>query len=209
MAVPRGSGGGPRGSPGRLRRRSFGPILRDRPGGACRSASGPLPELGVDGTRSSSSPPVIPIPSTHEGNGVPAIRSALLILLVLVSACRGGDTGEALPGTVQIAVTPTPPITGPALVVVEIHDDAGAPVTGAEVEVEGTMDHAGMVPVRETARDEGEGRYRVQAFEFTMGGDWILLAHITLPDGTTGVHRTRVRVASGNPSDPPNGSSER
>ena len=150
-----------------------------------------------------------PGPSIRRAREARRIRPGLLILLVLISACRGGDTGEALPGTVELAVTPTPPITGPALVVVEIHDDAGDPVTGAEVDVEATMDHAGMVPVREVARDEGDGRYRIQSFEFTMGGDWILRAHITLPDGTAGIHETRVRVASGGAADPSNGSTQR
>ena len=129
--------------------------------------------------------------------------SMVMVMMVLVSGCRGDGTGDALPGSVEIAVTPTPPLTGPALVVVELRDEDGHPVPDAEVQVEGTMEHAGMVPVREPALHEGDGRYRVQSFEFTMGGDWILMAHVTLADGTTGTHRSRVRVASaGDDSEP-------
>jgi hypothetical protein len=39
-----------------------------------------------------------------------------------------------------------------------------------------------MRPVFGEAREAGPGRYEA-TIEFTMGGDWIILIHITLPDG--------------------------
>lgn len=120
----------------------------------------------------------------------------LLALLSLTTACRG-DAGDDLPVEARISVAPTPPLVGPALVVVELTDLAGDPVEGARVRVEGTMTHAGMVPVFADAEPTGGGRYRVQEFDFTMGGDWILRAHITLPDGTGGIREREVRVVSG------------
>jgi hypothetical protein len=120
----------------------------------------------------------------------------LLALLPLLAGCRG-DAGDDLPVEARVSVAPTPPLVGPALVVVELTDAEGEPVDGARVQVEGTMTHAGMVPVFADAEPTGGGRYRIQEFDFTMGGDWILRVHITLPDGTRGVREREVRVVSG------------
>jgi hypothetical protein len=125
-----------------------------------------------------------------------SLLPVLVVLLPLLAACRG-DAGDDLPVEARISVAPTPPLVGPALVVVELTDTEGDPVEGARVRVEGTMTHAGMVPVFADAEPTGEGRYRVQEFDFTMGGDWILRVHITLPDGTEGIREREVRVISG------------
>lgn len=122
-------------------------------------------------------------------------RLGIVALALLLSACRGDHPGEPLPGRVDIAVTPTPPIVGPNRIIIEIRDSDSQPVEGARVRLEGTMEHAGMVPVRESASEEGNGRYGIPSFDFTMAGDWILRADITLPDGAGGVHRSKVRVA--------------
>lgn len=126
----------------------------------------------------------------------PPLLLLLVFLLSLTSACRG-DAGDDLPVEARISVAPTPPLVGPALVVVELTDLEGTAVDGARVRLEGTMTHAGMVPVFADAEPTGDGRYRVQAFTFTMGGDWILRAHITLPDGTAGIRERETRVISG------------
>ena len=44
------------------------------------------------------------------------------------------------------------------------------------------MSHAGMRPVFSEARELEPGRYEAP-IEFTMGGDWIILVRVTLPDG--------------------------
>lgn len=44
------------------------------------------------------------------------------------------------------------------------------------------MSHSGMRPVFGEATEVGPGRYEALV-EFTMGGDWIILIHITLSDG--------------------------
>jgi hypothetical protein len=122
--------------------------------------------------------------------------ATLVPLALLLSGCRG-EPGDDLPVSARISVSPTPPLVGPALVVVELTDGEGVPVDGARVRVEGTMTHAGMVPVLAEAEATGAGQYRVQEFSFTMGGDWILRAHVTLPDGGEGVREREVRVISG------------
>ncbi len=126
---------------------------------------------------------------------------ALIPLLALTLAgCRGDSRADAhLPVGVRVAFAPTPPITGPNRLVITLTHPDGTPVAGAALRVEGTMNHAGMVPVFADAEEEGEGRYIVPEFDFTMGGDWILLLHLTLPDGSTGVPEHRVRVVSGGP----------
>jgi len=44
------------------------------------------------------------------------------------------------------------------------------------------MSHAGMVPVFAEAREGEPGRYRA-TMNLSMAGDWVVLVHITLPDG--------------------------
>lgn len=123
----------------------------------------------------------------------------LIMLLVLpatglLQGCRGDDLGDLQGFRVDIAMAPTPPIVGPNRLVLSISDPEGNPVQGADVRLEGTMSHAGMVPVIRGAEEEGGGRYRIDDFEFTMGGDWILLVHVTLPDGRTGTLRRDTRA---------------
>ncbi len=65
---------------------------------------------------------------------------------------------------------------------VTLTGDDGQPLTGAQVELEGNMTHAGMVPVLATAAEVEPGQYRAE-LEFTMGGDWFILVRATLADG--------------------------
>ena len=44
------------------------------------------------------------------------------------------------------------------------------------------MSHAGMGPVFGEAKEIEPGRYQ-GSLELSMGGDWIVLLHLTLPDG--------------------------
>lgn len=95
--------------------------------------------------------------------------------------CRGG--AEAPPGvSVAHEIAPQPPGVGPATVTLRVTDAAGRAVTGTRVKVEGNMSHAGMAPVFAEAGEVAPGRYQAH-LEFTMGGDWLLLIDLTLPDG--------------------------
>lgn len=44
------------------------------------------------------------------------------------------------------------------------------------------MSHPGMSPVFADAKETEPGKYQAQ-INFTMGGDWVVLLHIQLPDG--------------------------
>jgi hypothetical protein len=63
-----------------------------------------------------------------------------------------------------------------------LSDAGGQPISGATVEIEGNMSHAGMAPVFAQAIEKEPGQYEAP-LEFTMGGDWFILAKVTLPDG--------------------------
>ncbi|MGD8399068.1 MAG: FixH family protein [Anaerolineae bacterium] len=101
--------------------------------------------------------------------------------MLLLAACARG--GRDLPDVdVALTIEPSPPRVGLATVTVALADATGAPITGADVELEGNMSHAGMVPVFGDAREVAPGRYEAD-LEFTMGGDWFILVRATLPDG--------------------------
>lgn len=115
-------------------------------------------------------------------------------LLVAAAACRGSPEADDLPVQVQVRTAPTPPIVGPVRIVLTVTDLDGVPVEGARVRLEGTMTHAGMVPVHDTASEEGDGRYVAPEFEFTMGGEWILFTRVELADGEEAVREHRLQV---------------
>jgi hypothetical protein len=69
-------------------------------------------------------------------------------------------------------------------VTVTLTDSGGDPVSGATIELEGTMTHAGMVPTFADAEEQAPGSY-VASLEFTMGGDWVIIVRTTLADGTS------------------------
>lgn len=119
------------------------------------------------------------------GRKLVAPRRALTALLVLagglLSACADG--GESSGGLdVTLAFDP-PAIVGETTCIVELRDADGAPLTGARIDIEGNMNHAGMVPVIAVAEEAEPGRYSTP-FRFTMGGDWFVILGIELADGS-------------------------
>ena len=112
--------------------------------------------------------------------GTSRLLVGLILVLAIVSCSRGA---RELPDVgVELAIEPEPPQLGPATVTVTLTDSGGAPITGAGVELEGNMSHAGMVPVFGQAPEVAPGRYQAQ-LEFTMAGDWFILVRAELPDG--------------------------
>lgn len=116
----------------------------------------------------------------RSGLGAAALQA--LFALTSLAACAP----EAVPSAqvaVAWSVTPSPPAEGPVRLEFSLRDGAGQPLSGADVEVEAGMNHAGMVPELAQATDLGQGRYAAE-FELTMGGDWFLIFRGTLADGT-------------------------
>lgn len=105
----------------------------------------------------------------------------MVACLLLLAGCGRG--GRDLPGVgVDLAIEPSPPRIGAAMVTVTLTDEGGQAISGARVELEGNMHHAGMVPVLAQAQEVAPGRYQA-GLEFTMGGDWFILVRAELPDG--------------------------
>ena len=122
---------------------------------------------------------------TPSGRKLVAPRRMLASLIVLagglLSACAGG--GESSGGLdVTLAFDP-PAVVGETTCTVELRDADGAPLTGARIDIEGNMNHAGMVPVLAVAEEGDPGHYSTP-FKFTMGGDWFVILSIELADGS-------------------------
>ena len=113
-------------------------------------------------------------------------RSLLLFVLLLGAGFVLSGCQEQAPTQPELSleheIAPRPPKVGPAALTLRLTDAAGKPISGARLDVEANMSHAGMSPVFGTARETEPGRYE-SALEFTMAGDWIILVHITLPGG--------------------------
>lgn len=113
--------------------------------------------------------------------GGPALVGLALCACLLAPGCARPPDSEASV-VVEHEVVPRPPRVGAATITLSVADAAGRPVSGAAVKLEGDMAHAGMNPVFGEATELNPGRYR-SALEFTMAGDWVVLIHLTLPDG--------------------------
>ena len=107
-------------------------------------------------------------------------KSLLLFLFVLVFACQ--KTAKPPDIALQYEIAPQPPRIGATTIDLKLTDKNGAPVGGARVDLEGNMSHAGMAPLTGEAKEIQAGKYR-GTLQLTMAGDWIVLVHVTLPDG--------------------------
>lgn len=124
---------------------------------------------------------------------------AMILSLLALPGCRGGDPEVDSSLGLEIGISPTPPAVGPARLIITLRDTLGNPMDGARIEVEGNMSHAGMAPVLDTARAQGNGLYVVPAFRFTMAGDWVLTVRATLPGGENAAIRKAVGVVGAHP----------
>lgn len=112
-------------------------------------------------------------------------RSALVALcvwLALVQGCRH-QSESSLNLTLAHEVSPHPPRVGQVTITLTLTDTSGTRVTGARIALEGNMTHPGMVPVFADARETGPGHYQ-SIMELSMAGDWHVMVHVTLPDGS-------------------------
>jgi len=63
-----------------------------------------------------------------------------------------------------------------------LKDKTNSPIENAQVKVEATMNHAGMVPIFADASAQPGGIYKSR-IRLTMNGDWILFLTIKKADG--------------------------
>jgi hypothetical protein len=83
---------------------------------------------------------------------------------------------------IESEILPQPLQTGAVILNLKARDAASRPVTGARIELEGDMSHPGMAPVFGRATEDAEGHYSGR-LDLPMGGDWVILMHVTLADG--------------------------
>lgn len=100
--------------------------------------------------------------------------------LTIAGCHKPSDPPPAI--SIEESIAPQPVRSGDEMVSVHLTDAAGQPLSHARIEVEGDMDHPGMAPVFSSAEETAPGSYRAP-LTFTMGGDWVVLLHITLADG--------------------------
>ena len=85
--------------------------------------------------------------------------------------------------TVSYEVSPLPARVGDVTITIRMTDASEKPIAGARIKLEGNMSHAGMAPVFAEAKEIGPGRYQT-SMKLTMAGDWQVLVHLTMPDGS-------------------------
>ncbi len=121
---------------------------------------------------------------------IPGDRRSLASLLVvligsvaLLSAGCRRSTNSVDGISIHEEVTPQPVHTGEVTVTIQLADAAENPVKEASIMVEADMVHPGMSPVFAAAKETMPGSYESK-MNLSMGGDWVVLLHIRLTNGT-------------------------
>jgi hypothetical protein len=111
-------------------------------------------------------------------------KVSLLCLLCLFGigfiSCRSQSSQEVF---VAHEILPQSPRVGQVQIRLRLTDASRKPLTGADIRLEGNMSHAGLSPVFVDALEVEPGEYRAN-MELSMAGDWVVLVHLTLRDGT-------------------------
>jgi len=105
-----------------------------------------------------------------------AAVSALALACSALASCA--PSVETVDADVSVAFEPAPHV-GATTVRVRLASLDGEPITGVDVELEGNMNHGGMVPVFTSPKEVEPGLYE-GPFEFTMGGDWFVVVRAEL-----------------------------
>lgn len=107
---------------------------------------------------------------------------SLCVLLLAGTACNNTQRPESSDAQIEVTFDPSPPIVGAVNVTLTLADIDGKPIPGAEVHLEGNMNHAGMKPSFAELQEGEPGRYSGK-LKFTMGGDWFVLVSAKTSDG--------------------------
>jgi hypothetical protein len=108
------------------------------------------------------------------------ITFTLAALLALAGCHPAAPAFDDL--VIESEILPQPVETGPIILNLTARDVASRRVTGARIELEGDMSHPGMAPVFGRATEGAEGHYSGR-LDLPMGGDWVILMHVTLAGG--------------------------
>jgi hypothetical protein len=128
--------------------------------------------------------------SVFNGSGqknclLPKLCIGLSVFLALFSGCSKPADYQSTPGlAIKHSISPDPPRVGANTLSLDLADATAAPISKARVTLEADMLHPGMVPRPFEVKEVGGGQYQSQ-LQFEMAGDWVILLHVTLPDGNT------------------------
>lgn len=109
-------------------------------------------------------------------------RFVLVIVAIGVGVCCHRPPNTSRGVTVDFEINPKPVRVGPVVICFTLTDAVNHPVTGAQIEVECDMSHAGMSPVFAQANEVQPGRYESPLY-LAMAGDWVILLRGTLLNG--------------------------
>lgn len=124
----------------------------------------------------------MPQKGTKDTNRVSLLCLLCLLCLFVVGflSCRSQSSAEVI---ITHEVAPQPARVGQVAIRLRVTDALRQPISGARITLEGNMSHAGMSPVFADTLEDAPGEYRAN-MNLSMAGDWIVLVHLTLRDGT-------------------------
>lgn len=112
----------------------------------------------------------------------------IFLMIFTLGACSGRASQQGNGGDVEINLSSGSSGVGKTVIVLTVTDSQGQPVSDADVVAKGDMTHAGMVPVLGEGTTGAAGKVEIP-WEWTMAGEWVVTADVTLPDGTTATRR--------------------
>jgi len=127
-------------------------------------------------------------------HGLLAVAGGLLLAASISGACTRQPVAEDTTGVlVTTRLVPPQPAVGPATLTISLSGATAATLERATVQVVGHMTHPGMTPVVAIVTARGPDVYDA-AVDFTMPGDWVLIATVRLHDGRRLESRVPVKV---------------
>lgn len=118
--------------------------------------------------------------------------------LAVVGCSRVSQEATQQPLQIELIEPLFPPGIGTYTMNIRLFDENDNPVDDAQIAIKADMTHAGMVPILASATDGDKGLYKVP-FEWTMGGEWVIVIQATLPDGTVAEETFPITI-SGDPA---------
>jgi hypothetical protein len=112
-----------------------------------------------------------------------ALAGRLIVGMLAFCCILAGCSRKGADVTVNWNVQPPRPSASVEVVVqLEMVTADAVPVTGAKMQCAAQMSHPGMAPIMTAVVERGPGIYEAR-LQFSMAGDWVLVASGELPDG--------------------------
>ena len=109
---------------------------------------------------------------------------------------EGPETRQAAGFSLTLKTAPESPKAGNVLLKLKLNDQAGKPVTNAQVLFVYTMPMPGMTDSKVSARHTKDGLYEGTVL-FGMGGTWVVTANVTVPGQLPIAEKFQFSVAGG------------